>query len=614
MTIRKPFAVVPLPLSNITTGNARANRPATHLASQQLVGMRWQSNGNGNLWVRGQFDTIRAINFAALMGTNAQPGTTIRVRLGMSQAQVDGLAAYDSGVQPLISPSVSRADGVYHSHLEIPAVQNAFWWRIDIGGHNGDFAASALIFGEKREPAHFYNRDREIGFQDLGSLEISRNGVVAETSGSLLRTLLFRLQWVGDDEYQRIWSPMMEVKGKRQVMYWCLDPQANGNRQDMTFLGFMARDMFKRGNDFPKDNQMDFQFQALDFRTGPVLPLPISPAADEPSLLLDFSTLDTVFVRGPGDTQLRPRAFSPFVTFERTSTATRINAAGQIESVATGVPRLDHDPVTLQPLGLLIEGQRTNLLLNSSIDGTPLPSQSVTVTASVRTLSFYGTGTVTLSGAHSATLVGTGDYPERTTLTFTPNDGTLTLTVTGTVQFAQMEAGAFATSYIPTGASTARRTTDFAQITGSAFSDWFRPSASTFLVEGFFDPDRDSTTGNFYCDLSDGTLNNRIGMLDTNGTRGQIVSGGVVQFDDIVGPEPVAPIKIAFALQNNDGVICVNGVLGRPDGAMAIPAVNLLAIGMRSDFAAATAANGHIRSIRYWPQRLTNAQLQALTS
>ena len=43
-----------------------------------------------------------------------------------------------------------------------------------------------------------------------------------------------------------------------------------------------------------------------------------------------------------------------------------------------------------------------------------------------------------------------GAFPTKT-YTFTPSAGSLTLTVTGTVQFAQ-QTGAFATSYIPTGA------------------------------------------------------------------------------------------------------------------------------------------------------------------
>lgn len=264
MTIQRPFAVLPLALTGIATGNARANRPATHLAAPQYAGMRWQSDGNGNLWVRGQFaGGTQAVDFMSLMAANAQPGTTIRLRLGTTQAQVDGTAPYDSGAQTLIAPARTEASGLYHSHLELPSVQNASWWRIDIGGHSGDFSASALILGQKRTPARFYNRDREIGFEDRGALEIARNGVVAETSGVVLRTLLFRLQWVSEAEWFDLWAPLVSSRGRRQILLWVFDPASDVRRQAKTFLGFMVRDLFKRGNDFPRDNQVDFQMIAI---------------------------------------------------------------------------------------------------------------------------------------------------------------------------------------------------------------------------------------------------------------------------------------------------------------------------------------------------------------
>lgn len=265
MPIRKPFCVLPAPLFDLASGNAKANRPASHLGLLQYSGMHWESSGNSNLWVRGNFGPgiVQAVNFMSLMAANAQAGTTIRLRLGGTQAEVDGVAPYDSGAQTLIAPARTRADGRYHSHLELPSVVNAAWFRIDIGNHTGDFSASALILGSKREPSNFYNRDRQIGFEDLGGLEIARSGVVAETPGAVLRTLLFRLQWVSDEEFWTLWAPLMQAKGKRQITYWCFDPEATERRQDKTFLGFFTRDLFKRGNDFPLANQMDFELRAI---------------------------------------------------------------------------------------------------------------------------------------------------------------------------------------------------------------------------------------------------------------------------------------------------------------------------------------------------------------
>jgi hypothetical protein len=89
------------------------------------------------------------------------------------------------------------------------------------------------------------------------------------------------------------------------------------------------------------------------------------------------------------------------------------------------------------------DGGRRNLLTGTDAMAT----QSLTVLAVQHTLSFQGTGTVTLSGAStSGPLVGTG-AANIVSLTFTPTAGSLTLTVTGTVQLAQLETAAARTTY-----------------------------------------------------------------------------------------------------------------------------------------------------------------------
>ena len=132
---------------------------------------------------------------------------------------------------------------------------------------------------------------------------------------------------------------------------------------------------------------------------------------------------------------LTPGTLPPNVTVTRASVGTYFDASGTIQTAPANTPRWDYDPVTHALRGLLIEEARTNLLLNSAVLGT----QSVTVPASVQALSFYGTGTITLSGAFAGSLIGTGPYPSRASLIFTPTAGVLTLTVTGSVLNAQLE-------------------------------------------------------------------------------------------------------------------------------------------------------------------------------
>ena len=116
------------------------------------------------------------------------------------------------------------------------------------------------------------------------------------------------------------------------------------------------------------------------------------------SLALDFLTQS-----------YRPGGFGSGLTFTRAGTATYIDATGAMQVAAADQPRLNHDPVTLAPLGILIEGARTNLFLQS---GAPV-TRTVTVTAQPYALSFRGAGSITLSGAHAATLTGPGRTARR---------------------------------------------------------------------------------------------------------------------------------------------------------------------------------------------------------
>ena len=218
------------------------------------------------------------------------------------------------------------------------------------------------------------------------------------------------------------------------------------------------------------------------------------------------------------------------VTFTRASSGTFVGSDGVITTAATNEPRFDHNPTTGESLGLLVEEARTNVLLNSAT----LSTQSVTVAAAANTLSFYGTGTVTLTGVSTAgPLVGTGAN-NRVSLTFTPTVGVLILTVSGSVINAQLEAGAFPTSYIPTTAAAATRSADVVSITGTAFSSWYRQDEGTLFV----DYKVASSSGNLI-GSSDGTNNNRIFL--------GIASGPLARLLVTTSGSAVASIGVAYA-------------------------------------------------------------------
>lgn len=149
---------------------------------------------------------------------------------------------------------------------------------------------------------------------------------------------------------------------------------------------------------------------------------------------------------------LKPNNGGGDLNIVRNTTATRINQYGVRETVPAKIVRIDYS--NGKPC-FLIEPQRTNLVYPSATATT----QTRAVTAVIHTLSFYGTGTVTLSGVFSGSLVGTGAN-NRVSLTFTPTAGNLTLTVSGSITDWQLEAGSNATSYIPTVTGSVTRNND----------------------------------------------------------------------------------------------------------------------------------------------------------
>lgn len=262
--------------------------------------------------------------------------------------------------------------------------------------------------------------------------------------------------------------------------------------------------------------------------------------------------------------------------------------------------------LTLACKGLLIEESRTNLVFPSAT----LTTQTRTVTAVAHTLSFYGTGTVVLSGVHVATVTGTGGFPTRTTLTFTPTAGSLTLTVTGSVTEAQLEAGSFATSYIPTTTTALERTADVCSITGGAFTGMYNSLAGTIVARHFFRSN--SLARPFY--IGDGTsaANTMEAFCGSSAISGIVNSGSLSQYSQTVNAVNNTMINTALAVTASSAMLASNGTLATAGGGLMPVGVNQFIIGNRPD--GVRNINGHISYIRYFKKRLPNAKLQTLTT
>lgn len=254
MAIQKPFAVEPVPLGAITTGNEKTNRRASNLGQFENPGMVWETTGAANVWARGDFGSAKEIDFVALLSTNAIPATSAMIRLGDSQAEVDGAADYDSGTQVIRSPSLTHHSGLYHWYWELPSIQTKQWWRLDIGSHTGDFRSMALIMGKRFQFAEFYNTSGfSFGMDDLGSIDFGRYGVNGREDGIKLRTLNMEFGWMSEADRATKFQPLRDRLGNTGMAYWCFDGEPTDQRQDKQYFGWLRKPMAFQASTFKQD-------------------------------------------------------------------------------------------------------------------------------------------------------------------------------------------------------------------------------------------------------------------------------------------------------------------------------------------------------------------------
>lgn len=178
---------------------------------------------------------------------------------------------------------------------------------------------------------------------------------------------------------------------------------------------------------------------------------------------------------------------------------------------------------------------------------------------------------------------------------------------------AQLEAGSFATSYIPTVASTVTRSADVATMTGTNFSSWYNQSEGAFVVSTSY---LNAASTSLVVTAHSGTpglTNDYISYVKTAAgiNRQSIVTAGVAQGNlEFAGVVAGTVYKMAGAYKLNDVAFSVNGATALTDTTVTLPTPNALAIG----FLFTSYLNGHIRQIAYYNTRLPNAQLQTLTA
>lgn len=376
---------------------------------------------------------------------------------------------------------------------------------------------------------------------------------------------------------------------------------------------------------------------------------------------------------------------SSATAYNATTTTAITNYIPVLQTATSNTPRFDNNPTTGESLGLLIEEQRTNLILQSQFasgwtysaatgalasdiapDGTqtavkltegtttgihvtyqyPLLaatsySFSVYLKSAGRTwarltvqdsselgayfdLTNGVTGTVD-SGV-TATITSVGNNWYRCTVTRTTIAGYAyaniyiatannTNSYTGNnfsgiyIWGAQLEAGAFSTSYIPTVASQVTRSADSASMTGTNFSNVISNIGGSFYTES-------------------ATVAPLVGtkrVIGLNGSSGAFpfisAAGKPAMYDgtatDITSTVTTANafVKIATAYNQTTNYGCASGgTVVSANRSITFPITPLSSINIGSNASTTTDfLNGWVKKVSYYPITLSTTNLQALT-
>ena len=182
---------------------------------------------------------------------------------------------------------------------------------------------------------------------------------------------------------------------------------------------------------------------------------------------------------------------------------------------------------------------------------------------------------------------------------------------------AQLEAGSFPTSYIPTTASIVPRSADNAQMTGTNFSSWYNPTEGSLFVAARVN----ALGGSGYPGISyvdDGTTGNSMGFyVDDAGTDrigAEAYVSGRLQYG-FASSSATTANKLnkaisSYSINNFSGAFDTSGQVQR-DTNGSIPTVDRLRIG--APRGNVYKLNGTISRLTYYPRALKPNQLQYLT-
>jgi hypothetical protein len=361
------------------------------------------------------------------------------------------------------------------------------------------------------------------------------------------------------------------------------------------------------------------------------------------------ATLALDFTQGRGWRPNSTRAAASLLTITRASEGYAADAAGVWHRFASGQARITD-------LGLLVEEGRTNVVLHNrdltnaawtksnvtaakdqiGVDGVANSASSITATSSNGTClqavtlassarsqtafvkRLVGSGTVEMTmdnGSNWTAVTVTSDWtrvtiPGQTIANPTAGFRIATSGDSIAVDLVQNESGAFHTSPIETGGSSATRAVD--QVTVNDFATWYNATAGTFFVE-WSRPVAFDGNSYVFTAFEDNSNMIHVQEVDTdNGLYRRIITGGANHLlQGGAYTDGGGPYKVMLAYEANNSSSSFNGSSAVTDTSVTLPAPTALWLGARN--VGVNSVNGFVRRLAYVPARLANAQLEAMT-
>lgn len=178
---------------------------------------------------------------------------------------------------------------------------------------------------------------------------------------------------------------------------------------------------------------------------------------------------------------------------------------------------------------------------------------------------------------------------------------------------AQLEAGSFATSYIPTVASTVTRAADQANMTGTNFSSWYNQAQGSFCINADRSAIQDSSGAGGYGRIlgNNGSTNSFLEYSPNTTVLNMSASSGVSFTIPVLNTTANVLNTIAMTYSSSGVSASANGSTAQTNTTRMNSADRLVIFGSGLN---TYNSSGHIRKLSYYPVALSSSNLVALTS